>query len=444
MSYSLPSGDTEMGHYSGQSDYQQFPNFDHAYTQHSQSGFYPETQYYNHSLAQHQPVVNEPVITHTQSYPPLLTELRNTMQALEAHLAATHLVAEDAKATATQLHDAQVAKDSATVKSKHKHDTKRARTQALVRSKMAWALGLGVNVDGDQIKLLPDSLQHNEHPELLADGKTEKAHPNWGSGVTDPYNARFCARIAAQTMDHISRDQATAMSFYGQPKESEVLTMSKQYFKNLRKTYAAQTTEAGRLRHRKKLALNKRRSRKKEKALDHRQAVKKFREIHGEANTVGDYDAIQTDDMSSDHSDCGKVPKAEFEAHRKQAGGGDHGWEGRAKKWCSHKLRLFHAHLKTIHRQMLADQIELGEDGSTAGKRRVPRFKGMPANDNLLAPGLIRKKPLYEPMVSEAWMKATKNTYKTVPAHLTLFQLELTTTGLHEAELEYFADDDSE
>jgi hypothetical protein len=57
--------------------------------------------------------------------------------------------------------------------------------------------------------------------------------------------------------------------------------------------------------------------------------------MHGEANTVGDYDAIQTDDMSSEHSDCGNVPKAEFDAHRKQSGGGDHGLEVRPKKWPS-------------------------------------------------------------------------------------------------------------
>jgi hypothetical protein len=63
---------------------------------------------------------------------------------------------------------------------------------------------------------------------------------------------------------------------------------------------------------------------------------------------------------------------------------------------------------------------------------RVPRFKGLPANDNHLAPALIRKKPLYEAMVSDTWLTSANATYKAVgalptPAHLTVFQLQLTT-----------------
>jgi hypothetical protein len=67
--------------------------------------------------------------------------------------------------------------------------------------------------------------------------------------------------------------------------------------------------------------------------------LSRFRQIHGEDNTVGDYDAIQTDDMSSEHSDCGKTTQAAFTAHRKSAGGGDSGWEVRPKHWHSTWVR---------------------------------------------------------------------------------------------------------
>jgi hypothetical protein len=155
----------------------------------------------------------------------MLTELQNTIANLEARLKATHLIAEDAKSTATKLHDAQVANDATVQKGKRKGNAKRARTQvsslliafrihkyspsiqALVHEKMQWALGLGRTVDNEVIKSLPLPLKRNELPELLADGKTERAHPNWRCGVSDPYNNRFCGRIAGLVMDHISQDR---------------------------------------------------------------------------------------------------------------------------------------------------------------------------------------------------------------------------------------------
>ncbi|KAJ7143703.1 hypothetical protein C8R44DRAFT_724738 [Mycena epipterygia] len=226
-------------------------------------------------------------------------------------------------------------------------------------------------------------------------------------------------------MEHVERDNRTGALLLGDPSDADVLKAAKVFFRTLRKKYSAQTTDEGRARNNQKLKVNKHWSRKHEKADDHRLAIPRFREIHGEDNTVGDYELVLTDDMSSDT----------FNAHRKAAGGGEYGWEVRKKPWRSSWFELYLAHLKTIRRDMLTERTELGASGSIGGKHRVPRFKGLPENINHSAPGLLRRKPLYKSMVSRTWMeKTTKNTRRL---------LKLDTTGLHDTEMEYLADDEA-
>ncbi|KAJ7864718.1 hypothetical protein B0H13DRAFT_1898964 [Mycena leptocephala] len=363
----------------------------------------------------------EPTISHSQNYPPLLTEIQNTIVHLSTQLEITTRVAGLAKATAQEVQEVQVKADASTRRQSLKKNKKRSKTQALVQSKTRWLLGIGgIDAKGKIVGTLPHSLGPDQEPELLADNVTKKVHPNWHLGVSDLHNLGVFSRITDLVMDHIEKDAVIPLfaltfivligtiqetkAFYGGPTHAGVMKMTKNYYSTLRRTYSAQNTEEGRTRQARKRELNKRRARKSEKAKDRRAALSRFRQIHGEDNTVGDYDAIQTDDMSSEHSDCGKATQAVFTAHRKSAGGGDSGWE---------------AH-------------------------RVPRFKGLPANDNHSAPALIRKKPLYEAMVSDTWLTSTNATYKAVgalptPAHLTIFQLQLTTEGLDKAEQEYLA-----
>ncbi|KAJ7091057.1 hypothetical protein C8R44DRAFT_891747 [Mycena epipterygia] len=414
---------------------------------------YQQQQYYEHPLAQHGPVINEPVITREQNYPPphsTLAEIQNTMLSLQAQITEANRSAEAAKAAAELAQGFHAAAQSTGRKQQLKTKAKEARMQALVQCKMRWSVGIGGrDIDGRKIKSLPHPLQPGQTAEMLEDRVTKKTYPNWHHGVSDPVNERFCHETTKLCMETVTNDTASNNSaLYGDASSASVLKMSKRFYGSLRKTYAAQTTDRGAERLRLKQNQNKRRSRKHEKADDHRKAVPRFRELHGEENTVGDYDAIQTDDMSSEHSDCGKVTRSVFEAHRKKAGGGDNGWEVRKKHWHSSWLDLYFAHLKTIRRDMIAEAQEGGTSGSLMGKHRVPRFKGLRDNESANAPNLIRKKPLYESMVSTSWMQATGKTYTEVgavadPTRFTLFTLKLETTGLNVAEIEYLADDES-
>ncbi|KAJ7816339.1 hypothetical protein B0H13DRAFT_2380464 [Mycena leptocephala] len=367
-----------------------------------------------------------PVITKSQNYPlqqPALAQITNRIAALEAEVEATKRAASDANTTLLQFQETQAQKDALNRKDTLKKNKKTTATQALVQNKVRWLLGVGgVDAMGKVNNLLPRPLNDGEEPQLLADKVTKKSHPNWFAGVSDPVKLSFCMRVTDLVMDHIGRDNQS---------------VDPRYFDNCRKTYRAQNTIEGRERRSRKRALGKRLARKIEKARERRAALPIFRRIHGQDNTVGDYDAIQTDDMSSEHSDCGKVPQAVFNNHRKKSGGCENGWEVRPKRWHSSWLKLYFEHLATIRRQMPKEARDKNNDedgeGTSIPVHRMPRFKGLPENDNHAAPALIRKKPLYEAMVSEAWMMMEQATYK---------QLPLTTAGLDEAELEYLADDE--
>ncbi|KAK7008316.1 hypothetical protein R3P38DRAFT_3324901 [Favolaschia claudopus] len=394
----------------------------------------------------------DPVVTKTQNYPPalpILTQIQNTIQAFQLKVDEAHRRAKGAEEVARSLQAAQAAAAGAARKSKLKIDAKKSRLQHLTHSKARWLLSLGSADDGDDepSNRLPQPLQPGEEPALLKDGKTKRAHPNWSAGVTDPVNIRFLESLKALVLEHVSRDNGT---LYGSPDGADILKITKVFFGHLRKVWKTQNSAEGLARYRHKLRRNKWRQRKHEKADDHRRAVPKFRETFGEANTVGDYEIIQTDDMSSERSDCGEIDPATFSVHRFKSGGGENGWAIRPKAWQSSWLKLYFAHLKTLRREMLEDEKtkSLGASGSLAGKHRVPRYKSLPANTNRSAPVLIRKQPLYEAMVSDAWMKTEGITYEkiraqTTPAEYTVFTLKLDTDGLHANEISYLADDEA-
>ncbi|KAF7348323.1 hypothetical protein MSAN_01786100 [Mycena sanguinolenta] len=388
------------------------------------------------------------VVTPSHYEPSLLAQCLNRIQVLETQLVATKRDADEAKATARQLLALQEKENGEVRKKNLQTDAMRTKTQGLVQDKARWLLSVRVmDAEGQLIEDLPHPLKEDEEPGFLADGVTRKAHPNWNAGVSDKINVAFCTRVTNLAMDAIGHDDP-AKPAYGNPSREDVMAMAKQYYRTLRRVYSAQTTPEGEERHSHKLTLGKWRGRKVQKAANLRRAVDRFREIHGKENTVGDYDAIQTDDMSSEHSDCGNVPQDVFKAHRKRSGGGEQGWEVRPKNWHSRFLKLYYAHLKTISRQLCQEKSKKRRGSSKVKTRRVPRFKSLPANNNNSAPVLVRDKPLYEKMVSSEWMEQVGMTYKELnavanPAELTLFNLALTTEGLDDIELEYLADDET-
>ncbi|KAJ6516692.1 hypothetical protein C8R47DRAFT_1268201 [Mycena vitilis] len=413
-----------------------------------QSSSYGQEGYY-HPFAHPRPQYQQPMITREQNYPSLLAEMQNTMATMQAQIAATELEAKAAKAAALQVQEAHTRKEAETRKGALQGKAKLSKTQGLVQSKMRWVLGIRVlDADNKLVWKLPLPLAPGQKADLLADNKTERAHPNWLSGTSDPHNLSICLRVRDLAMDQIKRDNLLPDPSYGSPTEQQVLTVTKNFYKNLRKTFTSQTTEEGRLRREVKCGKSKHRGRRVEKAKEHRATVPKLREIYGEAKTVGDYEVIHTTDMSSEHSDCGMVNQTVFNAHRKRSGGGERGWEIRRKNFRSSWLNLYLAHLKTLRRAMLAEaQAEPGASSSSNVGHRVPRFKGMVENEDNAAPSLTRKGPLYQSMVSEAWMKKNNTTYPEIralpdPDHFTVFQLPLRAADLHENEIEYLGDDE--
>ncbi|KAF7363430.1 hypothetical protein MSAN_00998800 [Mycena sanguinolenta] len=454
--YSLNNGPTNMGNY-GPGQYQEYQNAGGSmgtsmyamadygtYGDQYRTDINPYANGGEHSYPYSLTNQPEPVTTRTQNYPPdlaVLTQINNRLQALEAK------ASNDAKTAAQQTQKTDADNRQEELKKKQR----RALVQALVRRLSRALLGLGINEAGKRLTDLPHSLKPGEEPDFLADGVTLKAHPDWSGGVSDPVNIAFCIRVKNLVMDKVAKDNLLPQPLFGNPSDTNVMEMVKQYYDTLRKEYKAQNFEEGKVKKTHKRTQGKHRGRKVEKAKDCREAVERFCEIHGEQNTEGAYEAIQTDDMSSEHSDCGNVPKDVFEAHRKRSGGGDNGWEVRRKLWRSGWFNLYLAHLKTIKRQMREEAYQ-DKNGSSKGKAtRVPRFRGLSANNNNSDPAPRRGRKgrkLYEAMVSPEWLKKEGKTYEEVgavahPPKLTIFNLQLTKDGLHDTELAYLADDES-
>lgn len=185
----------------------------------------PHTQSHPlHPLADRQPVLNEPVTIRMQNYPPMLTDLQNTISRLEVQVAEANRVAEAAKESA---HMAREAQDTVSRKNKLKASAKKSRVQvsyriihlrkdhslgalrvqALTQNKMRWLLGVGGrDIDGKLIDVLPHPLQPGEEAELLEDGKTKKAHPIWNNGLLNLDNLHFCMQVKDLVMEHVERD----------------------------------------------------------------------------------------------------------------------------------------------------------------------------------------------------------------------------------------------
>ncbi|KAJ7635057.1 hypothetical protein FB45DRAFT_1025955 [Roridomyces roridus] len=452
----------------------------------SQPGFYP--------LGQHSAVLNEPVIIRTDNYQEnaghILASLNNQITVLEARIGEARKIAGEATAAAEQAKEAaQKAKaaqdvvDAAERSNGLKVGTKRTKMFNEIHAKMNMLLRVdGVGMDGTKDQSIPGPLRSGEEAELLANGVTKRAHPNWHLGVDDPTNTRFCNAVAKLCMESVEADEKNNGGLeYGNPNWDAILAMCKVYYRSRRKTYNGQNSEVGAQARVVKLDKTKNRSRKRAKADNHCKAVEVFREKHGVENTVGAHEVVQTDDVSSEHSDSGVVDPAIFEAHRARMGGGEFGLEVRRKEWHSDDLRLFNCHLKTIRRDMIttkAPRITGGDDktnggggadgdgmsngGSGGSKRkanpRYTRFKGMPANNNKNPPlpGHARNRgkknrsagALYQWMISPVWLAATGRTYEELgalpdPEDFTLFKLQLTREGLNKRELDYLADDES-
>lgn len=103
------------------------------------------------------------------------------------------------------------------------------------------------------------------------------------------------------------------------------------------------------------------------------------------------------------------------------------------------------------HDQADDDVDDSGSDGGTGNARgttgRMPRYRGLPANNNPRRPPLIKKKlHPYEFCVSEEWPNKAGNTDVVIrenPEKFTIFSLNIPNSHFDEVDLEYLGDDEN-
>ncbi|KAJ7668559.1 hypothetical protein DFH06DRAFT_1321801 [Mycena polygramma] len=287
------------------------------------------------------------------------------------------------------------------------------------------------------------------HP--LGPGETDDTHehPNWMKGVEDRTNALFVDKVINAVHGTVLEDQKLKEPKLGGTSKAQVAKLVKGYFNTLRTNYIQQTTPTGMAKKEERNLKMKRTARVEDKCDDLRAGLVELRKVYGEENTVGAEEVLVADYLSSEHSDCGQAEPKKFEAHILKMGGGTHGLEVRAKAWHAKETRMLYARLKTFRnvRRKQKNDPSTGEKLSTAGKARIPRFKGMKENINHNPPPTRMDRLPYASMVDSEW-KAKMEAQGIMipvaadPAAFTIFSLDIPMTDLDAEERAYFADDD--
>ncbi|TRM56026.1 hypothetical protein BD626DRAFT_576190 [Schizophyllum amplum] len=250
---------------------------------------------------------------------------------------------------------------------------------------------------------LPSPLDEGMARRLAPDGKTKFFNPNFARGITDPVNAEWVEHIILLLSEQYP-------SIVPGVKLSKIRGLIRTYLKTMRDKYKEQTTEGGKARARTKRIYNKRRSRKCEKAARRREQVPALVAAHraqdGADNFVGIDEILDTDYMSSEHSDEGQITKVEWDARRLKYSGGDSALEVRKLHWRSeHYNRLLGA-LDTLARQQEAARKAAGVDshGRRLGGPHYSRFPGHRLNANDSDPKTIHGLRPFIGLVSRDWV----------------------------------------
>ncbi|KAF8057436.1 hypothetical protein FPV67DRAFT_1677230 [Lyophyllum atratum] len=389
--------------------------------------------------------------SHQPQQASVLQQLENRIAALQAQQDEQKAIIE--QQAATLLAQGQPGAAAAQLKEKRKEIA--IKVQALVRlvAKDLLQMEKTRGPDGRVKFLVPGPLDEGEPPRVAEDGVTRLWNPIWDQGVTIGINAEFVAQIVKVVLQR-EKDHPTP-EVAAQDLDGKLLqTYASVYFKSLRQAYKAQTTEAGRVKRDNRNAIARRRNRKSTKADILRQQVPTFRAIYGEEDTVGVDELVVTDYMSSEHSDPGNVSLADWQKHRKKFIQSNNGFEVRKLRWRSAQLNRILARLYKMFRvgEKNPNEPEASENvessSGMANGTRVPRFSGLPENDNMCRPPLLGRRKLkpYVSSVSTSWLKKTDNESTLPmdrdPEDFTIFALRIPDTDFEQEDLDYLADDE--
>ncbi|KAJ7138077.1 hypothetical protein C8R44DRAFT_728244 [Mycena epipterygia] len=304
---------------------------------------------------------------------------------------------------------------------------------------------LGIGHRDPQTNVTVVALPHALQPgEALGTAATDaKFRPVWSAGNANSVNTAFIDHVVKVVNERVLLDAGR----YGITSQAEISSATKIYFRTLRTTYALQNDPAQAVKYGAKKAEMRQRGRATDKAGDLRKGVDILIEKHGEEATVGAYELVLTDYMSSEHSDCGELTKAEWEEHKKLMGGGS--LETRQKAWLSKNARIFYGYLRSLKREKEALNDTRGDKKSIAGRAKLTRFKGHAKNINNTSSPVVPGRIPYDWMVSAVWKAAAESDGKTEihtvgkPSHFTIFSLPLTMNDLDAEEQAYLGDDES-
>ncbi|KAG6819709.1 hypothetical protein H0H93_009403 [Arthromyces matolae] len=274
----------------------------------------------------------------------------------------------------------------------------------------------------------------NEHMRLW--------NPDWNTAPKSGSNRAFLEAV----IRHIRQKEKDHPSV-GMPVEEltdELMWDSvTQYFKTMRNNWKRQNDErvaAKQSAHDKDVKL---RARKKAKADTMRQNIQGFEDLYGKTKTVGLREIIHTDYMSSEHSDCGNVSNDVYTAHRasKIGGGMTNGFEIRRPEWRSKQMNRVYVRLH----KMARDGGPRPGETSRRNTVRLPRYHGLPANNNKKNPPKVKGYLAPRSCISDEWIKNNEkkdddHLWRNDPEDWVILSLDIPLTDFDAHDLAYLAD----
>ncbi|KAF8959439.1 hypothetical protein BDZ97DRAFT_1394586 [Flammula alnicola] len=291
-------------------------------------------------------------------------------------------------------------------------------------------------------KKLPDPLPDGAPPNLAADG-TRLYNPRWQKGITQHAENRAYrdASVALIKSRETANPDSEIDPLILNDRRTLVGPVDK-YFNTLRTRYkAAHDTEASE-KAAKLAQLVKIRNRKKQLAKVVREGAQVLKKHYGAEATENVESAIHTDWMPSEHSDCGNMTPASFDAHRLTHIGHNAGWEVHDLLWRSKSLVKLYLRLVELYHEEQAEKARRTGKKQKMSKR-TPTYSCLPENANNNPPALIQETGAmpYRWCVSNAWAARTNNRDLELEEDpdFAIFKLDIPDTDLTAKSLTYLA-----
>ncbi|KAG6850072.1 hypothetical protein H0H93_001422 [Arthromyces matolae] len=298
---------------------------------------------------------------------------------------------------------------------------------------------------GTLSKIIPGPLPAGapiRYKDIGADKRLRLWNPDWNTAPKSGSNRAFLEAV----IHHIRQKEKDHPSV-GMPVEEltdELMWESvTQYYKTMRNNWKRQNDErvaAKQSAHDKEVKL---RARKKAKADTMRQNIQGFEDLYDKTKTVGLREIIHTDYMSSEHSDCGNVSIDEYTAHRasKIGGGMTNGFEIRRPEWRSKQMNRVYVRLH----KMARDGGPRPGETSRRNTVRLPRYHGLPANNNNKNPPKVKGHLAPRSCISDEWIrnngkKDGDHLWRDDPEGWVILSLDIPSADFDAHDLAYLAD----